>query len=112
MAAAALCAALAGPGVIGGGPAGVYNEAPRSVVQLYVQFEQGRDRALEAGLLPEPDAAPPYTGVRTAPPPITADLPAWTGRQTAWIDDIDETRTLAPASPTHENPAQRQAGRR
>ena len=113
MAAAALCAALVGPGaIVGGGPSGVYNEAPRGVAPPYLRFEQGRDQALEAGLLPEPDAAPQYSGVRIAPPPIGADLPAWTGRQTAWTDDIDETRTLAPASPTRENPAQRQAGRR
>lgn len=113
VAAAGLCAALVGPGaIVGGGPAGVYNEAPRSVAPPYLQFEQGRERAREEGLLPMPDVAPPYTGVRIAPPPITADLPLSTGRQTSWTDDIDETRTLAPASATREESAQRQAGRR
>lgn len=113
VAAAGLCAALAGPGAImGGGPAGVYNEAPRGGAAPYLEFEQSRERARRAGLLPEPDAAPPYTGVRIAPPPITADLPPSTGRQTEWTDDIVETRTFAAASATRDDPAQRQAGRR
>lgn len=113
VAAAALCAALAGPGAIaGGGPTGVYNEAPRGAAAPYLQFEQSRERARRAGLLPDLHAAPPYTGVRIAPPPITADLPPSTGRQTAWTDAIVETRTLAPASATRDDPAQRQVGRR
>jgi hypothetical protein len=112
VAAAALCAGLAGPGAISGGPAGVYNEAPRSVAAPYLQFEQGRERALQAGLLPEPDVIPPYRGIRIAPPPITADLPPSTGRHTEWTDDLVDTRTLAPASAAREDPGQRQAGRR
>ena len=84
----------------------------------YLQFEQGRERALQAGLLPEPEIAPPYRGVRIAPPPITADLPPSTGRHTEWVDDAELThdladaRTLAPASAAREDPGQRQAGRR
>jgi hypothetical protein len=112
VAAAALCAGLAGPGAIGGSPSGVYNEAPHDVAPPYLQFEQGRERALAEGLLPEPDVAPPYRGVRIAPPPITADLPPSTGRQTEWIEDIADARTLAPASVLREHPSQRQAGRR
>lgn len=113
VAAAALCAALTGPGaIVGGGPTGLYNEAPRGAAAPYLQFEKSRERAGRAGPLPEPDAVLPYTGVRVAPPPITADLPPSTGRQTAWTDDIVETRSLVPASATREHPAQRQAGRR
>jgi hypothetical protein len=113
VAAAALCAAVVGPGaIVGGGPSGVYNEAPRGVAPSYLRFEQSRERARRDGLLPEPDITPPYTGVRTAPPPITADLPLSTGRQTTWTDEIGETRTLAPASTAREDSAQRQAGRR
>jgi hypothetical protein len=112
VAAAALCAGLAGPGAIGGSPTSVYNEAPHGVAPPYLQFEQGRERALAEGLLPEPEAALPYRGVRIAPPPITADLPAWTGRQTEWTDAVIEEGTLAPASGSRQDPGQRQAGRR
>jgi hypothetical protein len=112
VAAVALCAGLAGPGAIGGSPAGVYNEAPRGVAPPYLQFEQGRERALAEGLLPQPDPAPPYRGIRIAPPPITADLPLSTGRHTEWIEDVADARTLAPASALREDPGQRQAGRR
>jgi len=112
VAAAALCAGLAGPGAIGGGPVRVYNEAPRGVAPPYLQFEQGRERALQAGLLPEVEAVLPYRGIRIAPPPITADLPLSSGRQTEWTEDVADARTLAPASETREDPGQRQAGRR
>jgi hypothetical protein len=113
VAAAAMCAALAGPGaIIGGGPSRVYNEAPHGAASPYLSFEEGRERASREGLLPEPAPVPSYSGIRIAPPPITADLPASTGRQTEWVDDIVEPRTLAPASATRDLPAQRQAGRR
>ena len=112
VAAAALCAGLVGPGAIGGGAARVYNEAPRSVAPPALAFEQGRERALEAGLISEPDARLPYRGVRIAPPPISADLPRSSGRQTEWIDDVVDARTLALASGTRDDPGQRQAGRR
>ncbi|HSW42143.1 MAG TPA: hypothetical protein VLM76_06510 [Patescibacteria group bacterium] len=102
--AAGLCAAVVGPGVIGGGdPARVYNEAPRAETPPSLLFEQGRERAREAGVLAEPDAALPYTGVGIAPPPITADLPPSAGRQTRWPDDTEETRALAPASVGRED---------
>ncbi|MFH1475552.1 MAG: hypothetical protein ABIG85_06810 [Chloroflexota bacterium] len=113
VAAAAVCAVLVGPAaLVGGGPTQVYNEAPRGAASPSLQFEKSRERARQAGLLPERAAARPYTGVRIAPPPISADLPPSTGRQTAWIDDIVETRSLAPASATRADSAQRQAGRR
>ncbi|HYN48105.1 MAG TPA: hypothetical protein VER83_04515, partial [Candidatus Nanopelagicales bacterium] len=56
VAAAALCAVLAGPGAIVGGPTMVYNEAPRGAAAPYLQFEKSRERAREEGLLPEPEA--------------------------------------------------------
>lgn len=113
VAAAALCGALAAPGALGGGSTvTVYNEAPHGAASPYLEFEQGRERASQQGLIPMPDGPRTYTGVRTAPPPITADLPASTGHQTEWIDDIEEMRMLAPASAVREDPAQRQAGRR
>ncbi|MFH0750323.1 MAG: hypothetical protein V2B17_00640 [Chloroflexota bacterium] len=113
VAAAALCAVFVGPAaLVDGGPKGVYNEAPWGEASPSLQFEQSRERARRAGLLPERAATRPYTGVRIAPPPISADLPPSTGRQTTWTDDIVETRPLVPASATREDPAQRQAGRR
>ncbi|HSV92312.1 MAG TPA: hypothetical protein VLH81_04515 [Desulfobacterales bacterium] len=108
-----LCAAVAGPGVIGGGgPARVYNEAPRAETPPSLLFEEGRERAREAGLLAEPDVSPPNARVRTARPPVTADLPPSAGRHGAWSDDIEERLALAPASVSRTDSLQRQDGRR
>jgi len=113
LAAAGLCAALVGPSaIIGGGPTGVFNEAPRSVAPPYLQFEQSRERAWTAGLLPAPPLALPYTGVRVAPPPITADLPISMRRQEDWIEDIAISAPLVAATGPDDAAVQRQAGRR
>ena len=115
LAASALCAALAGPAAIaGGGPPGVYNEAPRAAAPPYLAFEQSRERARAAGLLPEPELRLPYTGARTAPPPITADLPPSTGRQTTWVEvatDTDPDASASAPAPGDET-LERRAGRR
>lgn len=113
VAAAGLCAALAGPGAItGGGPTGVYNEAPRAAAPPYLAFERSRERARAAGLLPEPELRLPYTGARIAPPPITADLPPSTGRQTVWIEAATDNHTAAPAAASGDDTLQSRAGRR
>jgi hypothetical protein len=113
VAASALCAALAGPAAIaGGGPTGVYNEAPRVAAPPYLAFEQSRERARAAGLLPEPELRLPYTGARTAPPPITADLPPSTGRQTIWAEVATDTDASASAPAHGDVTLERRAGRR
>ncbi len=113
VAAFGLCAALVGPGAIGGGrPTGVYNEAPRSVAPSYVRFEQSRERARDEGLIPAPEPAPPYTGVRIAPPPITADLPLSMRREADWIEEVVASVPLAVATGGDDGAMQRQAGRR
>jgi hypothetical protein len=113
VAAAGLCAALVGPGAIEGGrPGGVYNEAPRSVAQPYLQFEQSRERALDEGLLPIPPLALPYTGVRIAPPPITADLPPSMHRGVEWIEEVVVPVAVVATAGQADGTVQRQAGRR
>ena len=113
VAAFGLCAALVGPGAIEGGrPSGVYNEAPRSVAPPYLQFEQSRERARVEGLLPAPALAPPYTGVRIAPPPIAADLPPSMRRGVVWIEEVVTDVPLAVATGSGDGAVQRQAGRR
>ncbi len=113
VAAAALCAVLVGPGAIeGGGPSRVYDEAPRGVAPSYLVFEQSRERARLEGLLPAPAPALRYTGVRIAPPPITADLPLSMRREAAWIDEVVATAPLATARGPEDDTAERQAGRR
>lgn len=105
-----LCAALVGPGAVGDrGRAGVYDEAPHVAPAPYLLFEASRERALAAGLLPEPELEPPYTGIRIAPPPLTADLPPSSGRQTVWVDEVVDVAALAAAV---DDTAQRRAGRR
>ncbi len=82
MTAVGICAVLVGPAAMAGGrPQGVYNEASRGSPPPYLQFEESRERASEAGLLPEPYVPRPYRGIRIAPPPISADLPPWMGGQ-------------------------------
>lgn len=111
--AAGLCAAVAGPGVIGGrGPTEILHEAPGAGTPPHLEFEESRERAIRASLLPERDSVPPYSGTRSTPPPITADLPPSFRRHTAWSDGHDEWWTLAPASERREEAAQGQAGRR
>jgi hypothetical protein len=113
VAAFGLCAALVGPGAIEGGrPSGVYNEAPRSVAPSYLQFEANRERARAEGLLPVPAPALPYTGVRIAPPPITADLPLSMRREVVWIEEAVATAPFATATGADDGTLQRQAGRR
>ncbi len=114
VAAFGLCAALIGPGAIsGGGPAGVYNEAPRGAAPPYLQFERSRERALDEGLLPVgPEPALPYTGVRIAPPPITADLPLSMRRGVVWIEEVVAPIPFATAAGPDGGAVQRQAGRR
>jgi hypothetical protein len=112
IAAAGLCAALVGPAAIGNaGPAGIYNEAPRGTVPPYLEFERSRERARAAGLLPVVEERLPYTGVRIAPPPITADLPLSMRREVGWIDDIVDEAAPVAALPA-DGVAQRQADRR
>ncbi len=98
VAAAALCAVLVGPGAIeGGGPSGVYNEAPRAATAPYLLFEQSRDRARAEGLLPVPGLHHPHTGVRIKPPPIILDLPP-SMRKADWIEGTMELPPDAPAT--------------
>jgi hypothetical protein len=101
---------LAGPGALaGGGRATVYNEAPRGAPPPHLVFEESRERALDAGLLPEPEIPRPYTGRRIAPPPITADLPLAMEGRVEWIEEVVAT----PVSPADDDHAvQRRAGRR
>jgi hypothetical protein len=113
VAAAGLCAALVGPGAVGGArPTVVYNEAPRGMLPPYLQFEQNRERAREEGLLPEVAPVLPYTGVRIAPPPIAAHLPLSIRREAVGIEEVVVTAALAPASAGGDGVVQRQAGRR
>ncbi len=113
VAAAALCAVLVGPAAVtGGGSTGVYNESPRGASAPYLQFEQSRERARMEGLLPLPVTALPYTGVRVAPPPITADLPLSMRRDSAWIEEVVAVAPHAPATRQIAGNGQRQAGRR
>lgn len=110
--AAGLCAALAGPvAILGSGPLRVYNEAPRAIAAPYLQFEQSRERARVAGLLPDSEPAPPWTGVRIAPPPIAAVLPLSIHREDVGTEEVTG---LVAAQPAAGDPdlAQRQAGRR
>lgn len=101
---------LAGPAALtGGGRTTVYNEAPRGAPPPHVVFEASRERALDAGLLPEPEIPRPYTGRRIAPPPITADLPLAMEGRVDWIEEV----VAAPVSPADDDDAaQRRAGRR
>lgn len=102
-------AVLAGPGSLtGGGRVTVYNEAPRAAPPPHLVFEESRERASEAGLLPEPEVPLPYTGRRIAPPPIAADLPPAMGRQVRWIEEV----VPPSASPVEAGAAARSAGRR
>lgn len=113
VAAAGLCAVLVGPGAIAGGtPSGVFNEAPRAAAPPSLEFEHSRERAGEEGLLPVPAPAPAYTGVRTAPPPIAADLPLSMRRGAAWIEEVVESSPLAVTTRADDGAPQRQAGRR
>jgi hypothetical protein len=108
-----LCAALVGPsGIVGGGSTRVYNEAPRGVVSPSIRFEQSREHARRAGLLPVPAPAVPYTGARTAPPPIALDLPLAMRREVAWIEEIVEPAPVAVATGPSGVTQQGQAGRR
>jgi hypothetical protein len=110
VAATGLCAALVGPGAIGSdGPIQAHNEAPRGSLSPYLVFEQDRERARAAGLLPEVEIPRPYRGVRIAPPPITADLPPSTGRQTEWIEEVEPGGAQAPST---ADTGAAQAGRR
>ncbi len=111
--AAGLCAALVGPAAVSGGrPDGVYNEAPRGAPAPYLTFEQSRERARLAGLLPEPQLEPPYLGIRTAPPPIAADLPWWSDRQRLRAQAYVEPEPAAVAAATGNDAASSRAGRR
>jgi hypothetical protein len=108
--AAGLCAALVAPSVImGDGGVRTYNEAPRGAPPPYVVFEEGRERARVAGLLPDVEIPRPYRGIRIAPPPITADLPPSSGRQTTWIEEVEPSIALAPGTTDRGGP---QLGRR
>ncbi len=112
VAAVAICIALAGPAALAGGGSGaVYNEAPRAELSPSIEFERSRERAADEGLLPVPAAVLPYRGVRTAPPPITADLPLSSGRQTHWVDPAVAPAAVGNTDPDHVI-EQRQAGRR
>jgi len=110
VAAAGLCAVLVGPGaIVGGGTPRVYNEAPRGAAPRYLVFEASRERALDAGLLPEPEIPRPYTGRRIAPPPITADLPLAMEGRVEWIEEV----VPPPAAPAaDDDTVERRAGRR
>jgi hypothetical protein len=111
--AAAICAMLVGPAAIaGGGRPVVYNEAPRGLPSPSLQFEQSRERATLEGLLPEPASPRPYRGVRIAPPPITADLPASSGRQTRWVEEVVIPAPSSEPTGSARVIEQRQAGRR
>ena len=111
LAAAGLCAALVGPTAVSDSPGGVYNEAPRGATSPYLLFEQSTERARAAGLVPEPELARPYRGIRIAPPPIAADVPWWSGRQglrTAFVEPAPSA--IAVTGGGDERPAP--AGRR
>lgn len=113
VAAAALCAALLGPSVlVGGGPPEIYNEAPRGAPSPYMVFEQSRERALSEGLIAEPELRRPYRGIRIAPPPVTADLPASMGRQAKWIEEVVEPAAVTMAAAADGVVAQSRTGRR
>lgn len=108
--AAGLCAVLVGPGAItGGGKPGIYNEAPRGAPAPFLVFEASRERARDAGLLPDVDVPRPYRGIRIAPPPIAADLPPSMGRQAQWIEEVVVPAAQAAAA---GDVVQRRAGRR
>jgi hypothetical protein len=111
VAAAGLCAALAGPGAISGAKPVIYNEAPRAAPAPYLQFERSRERARSAGLLPEVEVPLPYRGIRIAPPPIVADLPPSMGRRASWIEEV-VAPVVAAATAPDDQAAQRRTGRR
>jgi hypothetical protein len=90
----------------------VYNEAPRGAPPPYLLFEESRERASRAGLLPEPEVPRPYRGVRVAPPPVSADLPPSMGRQADWIEEVVVPLPGVEAHGTDDEGTKRRAGRR
>ena len=85
LAAFGICAALVGPAALAGGAPAIYDEASRPKPSLVHRFEAARDRASAAGEIAAPLFGLPYRGVRTAPPPVSADLPTTLGPRLPWV---------------------------
>ncbi|MDA8238646.1 MAG: hypothetical protein M0T75_12355 [Chloroflexi bacterium] len=114
VAAAALCAALAGPGAVTpGGPPRIYNEAPRDLAPGYVAFEESRERARSEGLLPVPARVLSVQGVpRATLPPLATGLPSWERRQRFVVEELTPASQVASAAAADDSTARRQVGRR